>query len=185
MDDTSKVTKMDGEVVREVSACDDRTSHINEQSDDMCTCPFCGRSFPSGKEHHQNPSTDRNQCHCLKCGYTWRSINKGPTRCPRCRSKAWSRPDLLCHCYKCGHEWTTRKEKIPNRCPKCRTVRWNDPAMATKRVKVVEPSPPKFTIESSDPLTMDDIVRLSADNGVATITLMKQALKKGALRMKR
>ncbi len=175
---------MGGEIVTGRSVpCDGYASQgrdANEQSGGACTCPFCGRSFPAS-----NPDPSRHQCRCLKCGYTWRSINMKPLRCPKCRSKAWSRPDLLCHCYKCGHEWTTRKDDVPSRCPKCRTVRWNDPAMVTKRVRSTPPPQPKFSITNSDPLTIKEIIRLSAENDVATLTLMKQALKTGALRMKR
>ena len=130
---------------RRSRTCDDMSSHEGGVSGQQhrCTCPFCGRSFPSddGDQPNTVQSTDRSLCLCMKCGYSWRSINKKPIRCPKCRSKAWYRPDTIYRCYMCDHEWIARKEDIPSRCPKCRSSRWNDPTAAKKRTVIAQPPP--------------------------------------------
>lgn len=156
---------------------------VSENTDSICTCPFCGRPFPS--EDSVSKAERRTVAipyHCLKCGYSWKSINTVPSVCPKCRSRSWQRSDLHCHCLRCGHEWISKRDTVPSRCPKCRSGKWNDNTVPKKSRKKKESTAPEISFGNSKTLTMDDIFRLSSEGDTAVFTILKEAVKAGVIK---
>ncbi len=157
---------------------------VSENKDSICTCPFCGRSFPSEKSVSKAESqTVAIPYHCLKCGHSWKSINALPSVCPKCRSRTWQRSDLHCRCLRCGHEWISKRDAVPSRCPKCRSGKWNDNTVSKKgRKKKEEPGTFDISFSDSKTLTMEDIFRISTEGDKAVFTVLREAVKAGLIR---
>lgn len=153
----------------------------NDSPESVCTCPFCGKSFPS--EQSDRKSTERVACHCMKCGYSWNGINSKPSRCPKCRSKSWNRPDILCRCLRCGHEWVSKRDVPPSRCPGCRSNKWNEePTEKRSRKNPLKTEISSEYLRGYDSLTMDDVFRISNENNVAVFTVLSEAVTTGLLK---
>lgn len=172
-------TRRNADISVDATTADD----VSKNTDSICTCPFCGRSYSSedsvSKTERQTVAVPY---HCLKCGYSWKSINTVPSVCPKCRSRTWQRSDLHCRCLRCGHEWISKRDAAPSRCPKCRSGKWNDNTVPKKNRKKKGSITSGISFSSSKTLTMDDIFRLSSEGNTAVFTILNEAVKAGVIK---